>query len=69
MTDAPDTQYAKTTDGNYVAYQIAGSGEFDMNRPGFPEARWFGFSCHSGLRSETVLGFDLGRRAVVELAV
>ena len=25
LTDAPDAQYAKTTDGNYVAYQIAGS--------------------------------------------
>ena len=36
MTDVPDTQYAKTTDGNYVAYQIAGSGELDLNRPGFP---------------------------------
>jgi hypothetical protein len=34
-----------------------------------PEARWFGSSCHRGLRSETVLGFDFGRRAVVELAV
>ena len=27
----------------------------------------FGSSSHSGLRSETVLGFDLGRRAIVEL--
>ena len=32
-----------------------------------PEARLFGFSSHSGPRSETVLGFDFGRRPVVEL--
>jgi hypothetical protein len=36
---------------------------------GFPQTRSVGFSGRSGLRSMTVVGFDLGRREVVELAL
>ena len=30
MIDAPETRYAKTTDGNHIAYQVAGSGDIDL---------------------------------------